>query len=142
MKAEDVYDRRLRDLRPYVGTVGELCWWVAGRPLNLLWVLRSNRLWRGGRVFLLCPDCRRPAARLYLVTADMPSPACRTCLSLAYESQTRNYRDDAGLLRAVGLSCREFAKHETELKRQAARRVARERAARRRHPRVGLPTSI
>src|SRR4029453_14038860 len=66
-KAEEVYDRLLRD-RPgnmCVGTDGELSWRVAGRPLKLRWVLRSNRIWRGGRGFLLCPVCGRTKSRGY-----------------------------------------------------------------------------
>src|SRR5262245_53776627 len=81
-KAEDVYDCLLCDpggMRS-LAEGGKLCWWLAGRQVKLRWLLRSNRIWRGGRVFLVCPVCSRSSTRLYLVTADAPSPACRTCL--------------------------------------------------------------
>jgi hypothetical protein len=129
--AEDVYDCLLRDPRGCVGVVGEFCWSVAGRPLKLRWVLRPNSIWRGGRVFLICSNCSRPATRLYLVRPETTSPACRNCWSLAYPSQLRNYKDNAGPLRGF-MSCRDLAVRETEIKRLAARRAARERAARRR----------
>jgi hypothetical protein len=141
-KAEDVYDCLLRDSRVQrcVGADGELSWLLGDRPLKLRWSLRSNRIWRGGRVFLLCPACRRLSTRLYLVTPDAPSPACRTCLRLTYESQLRNYRDD-GLLRGF-ISFRDLSVRETELKRLTARRAACQRAARRRSLRAGLATHI
>jgi len=128
LRAEDLYDVLLRGRVAASAAGGESFWCVGGRPLTLRWLRRSNRIWRG-RVFLACPACDRPAARLYLVTPSAAA-ACRGCLGLSYQSQVRNYRDDVGLLRPLA-SARDFAKRETELKRQTARRAARERQARR-----------
>ena len=131
--AEAAYDLLLREprVKMHIGAGGGLLWRVGARTLTIQWELRPNRVWRIGRLFLRCPACSLRATRLYLARDDAPSAACRSCLELSYESRCWNYKN-VGLLRALGLSSRDFALRETSLKRESARAAARARAMRRR----------
>jgi|SRR5579872_1812347 len=131
--AERAYDVLLREAHQTLHAYarGDLRVQVDRRTFDIGWQVRPNRIWRLGRVFLVCPTCRQPATRLYVPTAAA-SPACRSCWSLTYESrQLYNYKN-VGALKQLGLTSRNLAWRDTERRRTASRRAARERAARRR----------
>ena len=133
LTAEHAYFVLLRDARSklHPGAIGELRWIVEGGAHRVAWEIRANRLWRGGRVFFNCGVCHRRATRIYMPTPEAPTPACRSCWHLSYESQQTNYRD-TGVLKEVGLTSRALAKQQTWLKRRYARAAARARRAARR----------
>jgi len=132
LTAEFAYDRLLRDARVSLRVYahGDLLWRVNSRTFDVGWQVRPNRVWKFGRVFLICPTCRRPATRLYMPTSDAPA-SCRRCWGLSYESRQYNYRD-VGVLREIGLTSRTLAWLDTWRRRTASRSAARDRAARRR----------
>lgn len=89
------YTALLRDdvERVKPGARGEANVTVQKRKLTASWEIRPNKVWRNGRVFLICPRCERRCTRLYLpvVTSWL---ACRTCWGLTYASRTlQNYKD-------------------------------------------------
>jgi hypothetical protein len=134
LRAEDVYTGLLRDNRARAkpGAYGSLDWSPPGRsePQSIAWELRSNAVWRFGRLFLTCPWCGRRATRLYVPREDA-LPACRRCWGLTYESrQQRNYKDLGAI--GPGLTCRVCARTLTYSARlgravAAARRYAERR---------------
>jgi hypothetical protein len=65
MTAETVYDTALRQgtvLAP--GSRLRISWGVEGRECEAVAEVRSNAVWRHGRLFLRCPRCDRRATRL------------------------------------------------------------------------------
>jgi hypothetical protein len=58
-------------------------------PWTLQVAVRRNPIWKGGRLFLLCPRCSKRAARLYVPLSGL-EPRCRRCWGLNYESQSRS----------------------------------------------------
>jgi hypothetical protein len=95
LKAEDWYSALLADdaTRLGPGSQGSGTVTVGGRQHTAGWEVRSNAVWRRGRVFLVCPHCLVRCTRLYLplVTSWL---SCRRCWGLTYSSRTLlNYKD-------------------------------------------------
>lgn len=76
-----------------------------------------NAVWRRGRVFLLCPGCRRRVTRVYIPVKGL-QPRCRQCWGLAYESQRWCYKA-GGLLEFLGPIA-----YATTARRRDQRRIA------------------
>lgn len=133
--AEDLYTELVAadtHLRP--GWRGQVQMSVSGRSFMLRAEVRSNAIWRAGRVFYLCPRCSRRCSRLYLPTKDATVVWCRLCWGLSYESRQRSYKDDfvpGGAL--FGLTYRMCASNQTELEKVERSRMSRERQQRRRN---------
>jgi hypothetical protein len=128
VRTEDLYGRMLHsDLK--AGSSAGVEVHVALQNSNLVsaWHLTvelvPNRIWRIGRLFLLCPRCSRRATRLY-VPLSGDEPKCRCCWGLNYESQSWSYHGDWW----QRLSCYSTSDN----KREAARRAARKRYVTRR----------
>src|SRR5688572_14419637 len=68
LKAEDWYTALLADAAARLGpgSKGSGTVTVGGRQHTADWIVRSNAVWRRGRVFLICPQCHVRCARLYL----------------------------------------------------------------------------
>lgn len=68
LTAEEVYTELIRlnpdEMRP--GVHGTADFGIADRTYRVEWQIRPNSVWRFGRVFLTCPECRRLATRVYL----------------------------------------------------------------------------
>jgi len=129
IRAESLYDQMLRGGRPPTpGARGEA---VQG-PYRVSWESVENRVWAFGRLFLRCRRCGNRATRLYAPTPTC-EPECRECWGLTYETRTRgNYkRRGNGLLRAIGLTSRDWTMMDTEERRAEARKEARVRYAER-----------
>ena len=62
----------------------------AGVTQHFLATVVANRVWRRGRVFLVCPGCARRCARLYRPRREW-RVACRRCWGLTYESRQRQH---------------------------------------------------
>jgi hypothetical protein len=92
-------------------------------PWHLDVEIIPNPIWRIGRLFFACPGCNRRAARLY-VPLSGSEPRCRGCWGLNYTSQSWSYH--GGLWQRIPCYVT------TTNKREAARRAARERYAKRR----------
>jgi hypothetical protein len=93
--AEDWYTALLADdaARLGPGSHGSGTVTFEGRQHTARWEVRSNAVWRRGRVFLVCPRCSHRRTRLYLPRADSWL-ACRTCWGLTYASRTLlNYKE-------------------------------------------------
>jgi len=88
VRAEDVYTGVLRDApdsaRP--GGTGS----VSVLDQRLRWELLPNRIWRCGRLFLICPKCGRRSTRVYMPVTGAPL-ACRSCWGLSYRSRQNSY---------------------------------------------------
>jgi hypothetical protein len=126
--AEDTYTELLRvdpsRVRP--GAYGTVHVTVARRTHRVEWEIRTNPIWRFGRVFFTCPKCRHRATRVYL-PAEHLSLACRQCWGLTYESRQNSYKRTgwAAILGPLGAS-------ETEHAHDRRRRTAAVRCAERR----------
>jgi hypothetical protein len=138
LKAEDVYTALLADdaarLRPGSRGTGTIS--VAGRNHTAWWEVRSNAVWRRGRVFLLCGRCDRRCTRLYL-PLETSWLACRRCWGLTYGSRTlANYKSTPwGRGRFSGLfgtTQRDWALLHTEERRQERSEASRQRWEKRR----------
>ena len=129
LRAEDLYTALLRDdlSRARPGARGEVSWTLRTtetepiQAATVSWELVANRVWRFGRVFLGCPNCRRRATRIYVPKA-WAAPRCRTCWGLTYGSRQENYRP-TGLF---GAWLPSVAECQTQLRREA-RAIARSR---------------
>jgi hypothetical protein len=134
LRAEHAYTTLLKarpELAP--GDVAGLSVTVDGRVLEAACVVVANRVWRRGRVFLVCLKCERRATRLYLPTLDSPQLACRRCWGLTYDSRTlRNYKDRGPVCFGLRFSHRMLAHSLTESDRERRREAAEERYAQRR----------
>ena len=138
LKAEDFYTALLKDdserLGP--GCLGSGSATVSGRQHTAQWEVRSNSVWRRGRVFLICPQCLMRCTRLYL-PLETSWLACRRCWGLTYGSRTlQNYKDTPwgrGMFRAMfGTTQRDWALMTTGEKRQLRSEASRERWKQRR----------
>jgi hypothetical protein len=92
--AEEVYTELIRggsNLQGHAHASGSISL-RGGRVHSFDFWLRPNAVWRNGRVFLRCPQCRGRSTRLYVPREDSWL-ACRRCWGLTYESrQQRNYK--------------------------------------------------
>lgn len=130
IRAESLYDRMLREGRaPKPGEHGEV--FVNG-GCRVSWESVENRIWAFGRLFLRCGRCGKRATRLYAPTPTS-EPECRECWGLTYATRTLgNYKPfGGGLLRAFGLTPRDWTMMDTADRRSEARRKARARYAER-----------
>lgn len=94
-KAEDCYTALLADeaARLGPGSQGSGTVTAGGRQHTARWEVRSNAVWRRGRVFLVCPQCLARSTRLYL-PLETSWLACRLCWGLTYSSRTlQNYKE-------------------------------------------------
>lgn len=107
-------------LRP--GWRGVRSWFPHG-PTGPSWEvdaeIRTNAVWRRGRLFLYCANCQRLAARLYIPVVGL-EPRCRRCWGLAYVSQTWSYKPVAWLGKALGPVARATTYARREKRREAA----------------------
>ena len=133
LRAEDVYTALLMDEASKVapGARGNSTYTVQGREFTAAWEVRQNAVWRRGRVFLQCPRCSRPCARLYLPLPDAWL-GCRRCWGLTYQSKThQNYKDSlwgrGPIARMFGTTQRDWAFEATDERRQERRRRSEER---------------
>lgn len=133
MRAEAAYTWLLREnpaaTRP--GASGAATFTVADRFHTFEWELRSNAVWRAGRMFLRCPQCRSRCTRLYL-PIETAWLACRTCWGLSYNSRVLlNYRDSlwgrGAFARAFGTTQRDWAFMTTDDHRQSRTEGSRQR---------------
>lgn len=126
LRAEITYDELLQQnhyVRP--GGRGEMrCAFSANaQEWRVEFEVRSNAVWRQGRLFYLCPRCAKRATRLYMPTEAL-QPRCRTCWGLSYESRTWSYR--------AGGSLSEICYITSAVRREERRAASRERYAARR----------
>jgi hypothetical protein len=131
--AEDLYTELLAaNTQLKTNWRGQVKMSVSGRTFILRAEVRSNAIWRAGRLFYLCPCCSRRRSRLYLPTEDAAAVWCRLCWGLSYESRQRNYKDDLAPGGALfGLTYRLCAANQTELTRVERAQISRERRKRR-----------
>jgi hypothetical protein len=115
LRAEDLYTALLKSdpVNVRAGAAGTATYSIEDRKHTASWELRTNRVWRGGRLFLRCPRCHRRCTRLYvpLVTSSL---ACRVCWGLSYASRAlRNYKDSlwgrGAFARVFGTTQRDWA---------------------------------
>lgn len=133
LRAEACYGALL-DRRGFVfgpGTHGVAHWKLRRRRVKATFVVRENAVWRLGRVFFECPECRQRVTRLYAPLEASPL-ACRRCWGLTYDSRTRqNYKDSQW---GRGSSAKAFGTTQRDWAHQAtwdARRASRDARARR-----------
>jgi hypothetical protein len=115
VRAEDLYSQLLKTdpASSAPGAAGEARFSMGGREFFLPWEVRANAVWRSGRLFLICPQCRRRCTRAYVPT-DTAWLACRRCWGLTYVSKALlNYKDSlwgrGALARMFGTTQREWA---------------------------------
>lgn len=60
-----------------------------------------SAVWRRGRLFFRCSECRRLLTRLYVPIAGL-EPRCRRCWGLSYVSQSWSYKSVGFLGKALG----------------------------------------
>jgi hypothetical protein len=144
LKAEDWYTTLLDDkggvLKP--GSRGGGTLTFRGREHTAQWEVRSNAVWRRGRLFFVCGQCSSRCTRLYL-PLESSWLACGKCWGLTYASRTlQNYKSTpwgGGRFAALfGITQRDWAlmtTGENRERRQAAsqerwrlRRVQREKS--------------
>jgi len=135
LRAEDCYTALLKDNAAAVkpGAKGTATYTVGKRALTANWEIRPNAVWRRGRVFLRCSQCRLLCTRLYMPLAESWL-ACRRCWGLTYASRTlQNYKDSlwgrGAIARMFGTSQRDWAFLATWEKRKQHRETSRERWA-------------
>lgn len=127
--AEQLYESLLRDdSRPFPlpGTVVQGVFTVKDLSIPFKGEVTANYVWRLGRIFLLCPNCKGRCTRLYLPTLTLGGAACRRCLGLTYRSRTRrNYkaRVVGGILASLGWTYRDDAQLEASRDAEARARV-------------------
>lgn len=126
IRAEDVYTALLKNgtRKPQPGSCGYATFTVGNQTHSAQWEVRSNAVWRLGRVFLNCQRCGKRCTRLYL-PLETSWLACRRCWGLTYVSQAlQNYKDSPwgrGMFAAMfGLTQRDWA-YEHTAKRRAGR---------------------
>lgn len=118
----------------------QLTWTIGARQLSGNCELVPNRIWRAGRLFLLCPRCARRCTRLYL-PLESSWLACRQCWGLTYDSRAiSNYKDTlwgrGAFARMFRTTHREWAFLTTHERREARRQASRDRIAMRWGPRA------
>lgn len=135
VRAEDVYTNLLKsngtDLR--AGRAGTAVYAAERRTFSVSWEIRSNAVWRRGRVFLRCARCTRRCTRLYIPLSDS-WVACRRCWGLSYPSRAlQNYKDSlwgrGAIARMFGTTQRAWAYSTTDENRKDRLRRSRERWA-------------
>jgi hypothetical protein len=133
LQAEQVYDWLLAEdaTNAAPGTRGTVAYTVKDRRFTVTWELRSNAVWRHGRLFLQCARCGERCTRLY-VPLSTSWIACRRCWGLSYVSRgVLNYRDTLwgrGIwARAWGVTQRQWAYERTDENRTKRREASRER---------------
>jgi hypothetical protein len=103
--AELVYDKLIRE-----GVVFGPGWcsvlaWTPKSSSDTCWEIDveviANAVWRRGRLFFRCANCRRRATRLYIPIAGL-EPRCRQCWYLSYESQSWSYKPIRMFGRLIG----------------------------------------
>jgi hypothetical protein len=147
LKAEDCYTSLLADdpTRVGPGSRGTVTMTVSGRGHTAWWEVRSNAVWRRGRVFLTCERCDRRCTRLYL-PLETSWLACRRCWGLTYTSRTlHNYKTSlwgrSRFAAMFGTTQREWAVMYTDDRRQERREASRQRWEKRRPVLARLATT-
>ena len=132
-RAEDCYTSLISTspvtLRP--GHRATLTWKVRERQLEADCELRSNAVWRHGRLFFGCPKCGRRCTRLYVPTKTS-GLGCRRCWGLTYISRALlNYKDSpwgrGAFARIFVTSQRDWAYQTTDECRQKRMEASRAR---------------
>jgi hypothetical protein len=138
IRAEDCYTALLHSCRKDAtpGLRASLNWVIGGRGLSADCEVRPNKIWRIGRLFLICPRCHKRCTRLYL-PLEASWLACRRCWGLTYNSRTlSNYKDTlwgrGAFAKVFGTSQRDWAYEATSERRKTRSEAARVRAAGRR----------
>jgi hypothetical protein len=93
LQAEAVYvELQQQQIACGPGTRGAYTRRRGRHELSAEWEAVANPVWRGGRIFFRCGQCRRRATRLYLPVRSAWL-ACRRCWNLAYPTQWNTYPD-------------------------------------------------
>ncbi len=136
LRAEVVYDWLLCERRTLApGWAATLEWKPFGTLDHRCLVsveVRTNAVWRHGRLFFRCSPCGRLATRLY-VPAEGASARCRRCWGLSYASQSWSYAWTGWLGRVLGPS----AYATTRIRRDERRRRSQSRYLLRRSAQIG-----
>ena len=133
LRAEDVYTEAMRVnlsvTRP--GARGGLTFTLCDRSFEIQWQIRSNAVWRFGRLFLICPHCSRRVTRIYVPTAES-SARCRACWGLSYSSRQNSYKRTglSAFLGPIGASETEHAEAASHSGGNSTVRTARNLASR------------
>lgn len=94
LRAEIVYDQMIREGSAFApGSRATLSWTPHKDGFD--WTIEAevvrNAVWRRGRVFLRCRQCRQRATRLYVPVVSA-EPRCRRCWGLSYVSRSWAYK--------------------------------------------------
>lgn len=139
IRAEDLYTALILDangIKARPGTVGSATFRMGEQDVTVDWELRSNAVWRCGRLFLRCRRCSHRCTRLYLPLSDS-GLACRKCYGLSYNSRTlNNYKNSlwgrGAFARMFMTTQRDWAYTTTDEARQSRREASFERWDKRR----------
>ena len=125
LKAEESYDSAVR-LRQEIGERRTFNVSCGSQEWRVETQLLPNRIWRHGRMFFVCQQCRNRATRLYVPSQGLDM-RCRSCWGLSYESRSWSYHPGfMGWSRDVCLATTESRREERKARsriRQNARSV-------------------